>query len=709
MKKKISLISIFIILFLLLFSRQCFAKYVIINTSNLEVYIDKTPPTINLKSDNINESYSKTDLENVIQDSNNVIVITNDNVKIDYNEYYYNVTTKDFTNIEAIKFDSGKEFSDEGYYKIVAVDTSGNKTEIVMLIDKSAPEVKVQYFKKGEEIAKVEVSHVAAQKEYFATENIANTLETNETEEIETTTQTIQTSGVALMSARASTNVYSESDFINAINNKASDIIVWTSINISQTVNINYNVTIHPATNENALRYNGYGNFFNVQSGGTLNITAMVVDTNSLSKNRGTTAINVQSGGKVVFRENSIVDGGANNKGIVVNSGGTALIYSCHIANCTKGIIVKGNGNLTFGNLGDGRNSEFWSNTTAISFESFTGTSNFNQSNIKIYNNTNGVVVESSTGTVNVSAGYYYSNGSNGIISKAGTFNLKGGNVYSNGNGVNFCAGTMNFSGGNIYNNKVGVLINPSYTGKFNMTGGKIYSNSSYAINHGQNSDGSCTITGGTVTGVIYLAQSDNYVNTNSSYPSFTVTPSSYYFKRKLVKTTSNDYANNEISKVTMTPNGSWYKYVEDEYIKVWKGCNVIVKCTDYYGNVLSTETITGNLGESYTTTSKELDGYDLITSPSNASGTYTENDITVEYKYDLVNVAKVTFEDLLSGVKSAKYWYNESSEEFTGDGTEFENNKIFEEYGYYKVIVENNVGLTKELIFSLNKESLVR
>ena len=171
----------------------------------------------------------------------------------------------------------------------------------------------------------------------------------------------------------------------------------------------------------------------------------------------------------------------------------------------------------------------------------------------------------------------------------------------------------------------------------------------------------------------------------------------------------SNSYANNEISKVTMTPSGSWYKYVNNEYIVVWKGCNVIVNRVDYNGKVIKTETINGNLGASYSTNGTEIDGYDLIETPSNATGTFTEKDITVTYKYDLKNVAQVKFEDLLSGVQSAKFWFNSSEESFSGEGTSFENNKIFEDYGYYKVVVTNNVGLTKELTFTLNKDSVKR
>lgn len=743
--KKITILSLVLIAFLLLFSQTTYAKYSMNSDIGLQVYIDKTPPTINIKSDTMDENYSKSDLENIIKENKQIIITTSDNIKIDYNEYYYNATNKDFTNIQAKRFESGTSFSDDGYYKFVAVDTSGNKTEIVVLIDKTPPDVEVKFYKKGEvaQASITETISVAAVKRNYLSENVIevpentvventiqeenqNTIkedivnetpketivENTETEveikEIEQT-EIVEQPKMALMAARSSATVYNETDFRNAINNKISNIVIGTSINFGSSLYINYAVTISPASNENAIRYNGYGSFIYVQNGGSLNLDSIVVDTRGMSNGRGINSINVQSGGTVIFNQNSIVDGGSNNTGILINGGGKAVMYSCHIANCTKGIVVKSNGNLTFGNLSNGRNSEFWSNTTAISFESFTGTCNFNQSNIKIYNNTNGVVVESSSGKVNISSGYYYSNGSNGIISKAGTMNISGGSIYSNGNGINFGAGALNISGSSIYSNSTGIWLNPSYTGKMTMTGGSIYSNSSYAINHGQNSDGCCTILGGSVSGKIYLAQNNNYVNTNDKYPTLSVTPSSYYFNRRLVKTNSNSYANNVISKVTMTPNGSWYKYVNNEYIVVWKGCNVIVNRVDYSGKVIKTETINGNLGASYSTTGTEIDGYDLIETPSNATGTFTEKDITVTYKYDLKNIAQVKFEDLLSGVQSAKFWFNSSKENFSGEGTSFENNKIFEDYGYYKVVVTNNVGLTKELTFTLNKDSVKR
>ena len=288
--------------------------------------------------------------------------------------------------------------------------------------------------------------------------------------------------------------------------------------------------------------------------------------------------------------------------------------------------------------------------------------------------------------------------------------NLSSYNIFNNEQGINFGGGNLNITGGNIYENAVGIYTNPSYSGRMTISNVNLHSNTQYAINHSKNEDSSCNIYGGTIRGKVYLGQRDNYINTNDQYPTFEVTPSQYFFKRKLVKTASNACANTELEKVTLTKNADWYKYVnDDEYIIVWRGCNVKIKYKDYFGNTLSEEMITGNLGERYETTPKNIDGYDVISAPTNSSGTYTEQDITVEYKYDLKNVAKVTFEDVLSGVVSAKYWYNDNNNQFSGNGTDFTNGTVFERYGNYKVVVVNSVGLEKELTFTLNKDSLVR
>ncbi len=60
----------------------------------------------------------------------------------------------------------------------------------------------------------------------------------------------------------------------------------------------------------------------------------------------------------------------------------------------------------------------------------------------------------------------------------------------------------------------------------------------------------------------------------------------------------------------------------------------VVVKYEDEDGNVLSTKTMTGKVGDSYTTTAATFDGYTLKTKPSNATGTYASSTTTVTYVY---------------------------------------------------------------------------
>ncbi len=62
----------------------------------------------------------------------------------------------------------------------------------------------------------------------------------------------------------------------------------------------------------------------------------------------------------------------------------------------------------------------------------------------------------------------------------------------------------------------------------------------------------------------------------------------------------------------------------------------VTVKYIDGKTNeVLSTQTLKGKVGDSYTTSAKTFSGYTLISTPSNASGVYTKSSITVTYIYN--------------------------------------------------------------------------
>ena len=72
----------------------------------------------------------------------------------------------------------------------------------------------------------------------------------------------------------------------------------------------------------------------------------------------------------------------------------------------------------------------------------------------------------------------------------------------------------------------------------------------------------------------------------------------------------------------------------------------VIIKYVDEAGNeIAASKTIKGTIGNTYTTTAETIDGYTLKTTPSNASGRYTQANITVTYIYQEIpdNEPKVT------------------------------------------------------------------
>lgn len=150
MKKRIFIIvilSIFLTLFIGV--QNTYAKYTMSGMLQMNVYIDKTPPVIAVTSNGTKEEFSRTQSD-VIKRTSDLTIDTRDNIKIDYNEYYYNPASNNFDGKTPTRFNNGQTFTEEGYYKVVSVDTSGNRTEIIILLDKSAPNVNVKFYKKGE-------------------------------------------------------------------------------------------------------------------------------------------------------------------------------------------------------------------------------------------------------------------------------------------------------------------------------------------------------------------------------------------------------------------------------------------------------------------------------------------------------------------------------------------------------------------------------
>ncbi|MDE5780443.1 MAG: MucBP domain-containing protein, partial [Lachnospiraceae bacterium] len=86
------------------------------------------------------------------------------------------------------------------------------------------------------------------------------------------------------------------------------------------------------------------------------------------------------------------------------------------------------------------------------------------------------------------------------------------------------------------------------------------------------------------------------------------------------------------------------YVYKQSITPPIEKKGNVIVKYVDESENEIKTSiTLTGIVGEDYETAEANIEGYTLKTSPANAKGKYTEEDITVTYVYQQNNINEKT------------------------------------------------------------------
>ncbi|AVV06176.1 MucBP domain-containing protein [Listeria monocytogenes] len=99
-----------------------------------------------------------------------------------------------------------------------------------------------------------------------------------------------------------------------------------------------------------------------------------------------------------------------------------------------------------------------------------------------------------------------------------------------------------------------------------------------------------------------------------------TATGNGYITIKSTLSTNSNPFAKVQVP-ITVTPPV--------------KGGDVTVQYKDTTGALLAdSTTLSGNVGENYTTTAKTIDGYSLTTTPTNANGTFSTNPQTVTYTY---------------------------------------------------------------------------
>ncbi len=147
---------------------------------------------------------------------------------------------------------------------------------------------------------------------------------------------------------------------------------------------------------------------------------------------------------------------------------------------------------------------------------------------------------------------------------------------------------------------------------------------------------------------------------------------------------------------IEMPPNSSG-RMIETPMVVTYryrlKDANVIAKYIDEQGNeIAGNEIIKGKVFDKYQTEEKDIYGYQLIETPSNHTGTMTEESITIIYRYQLKDASVI-----------AKY--------IDEEGKELSNNeviqgKVFDEYRTeakefqgHKLIKmpENNIGTMTE------------
>ncbi|PDC47436.1 MucBP domain-containing protein [Listeria monocytogenes] len=100
-----------------------------------------------------------------------------------------------------------------------------------------------------------------------------------------------------------------------------------------------------------------------------------------------------------------------------------------------------------------------------------------------------------------------------------------------------------------------------------------------------------------------------------------TATGNGYITIKSTLSTNSNPFAKVRVP-ITVTPPV--------------KGGDVTVQYKDTTGAVLAdSTTLSGNVGENYTTTAKTIDGYSLTTTPANANGTFSTEAQIINYIYE--------------------------------------------------------------------------
>ncbi len=115
-------------------------------------------------------------------------------------------------------------------------------------------------------------------------------------------------------------------------------------------------------------------------------------------------------------------------------------------------------------------------------------------------------------------------------------------------------------------------------------------------------------------------------------------------------------------------------------------------------GEEIYSTKISGIEGDTYTTTGKTVDGYELVKTPENATGTFDRNNTKVTYEYIKIGEVKVRYIDKETNTELDSYTISgKSGDNYTTEEKEFKNYYLVEVVGEQVGIIK---GETKEVIY---------
>ncbi|MEW9579281.1 MucBP domain-containing protein [Bacillus toyonensis] len=110
------------------------------------------------------------------------------------------------------------------------------------------------------------------------------------------------------------------------------------------------------------------------------------------------------------------------------------------------------------------------------------------------------------------------------------------------------------------------------------------------------------------------------------------------------IRNTSSDYINNIYWSSSTSKPSDWESQIDNTFYQRGsvtpepKGTVIVKYVNESDVEIAPSDLLTGNVGSTYTTSAKTIDGYTLKTTPPNATGVYINGTINVEYIYEVTS-----------------------------------------------------------------------